>query len=92
MKLPRKTWFLKDSLYCLSTCRPYREVLPNGFCKDAIRNQFISQDNDRAIKVDFQLRQSREVLMSFIKREAIAKRDLMKYLDTFIIRKFVFST
>ena len=30
--------------------------------------------------------------MSFIKREAIAKHDLMKYLDTFIIRKFVFST
>ena len=69
------------------TCRPYLEVLPNGFCKPYISNQLVSVNDERARKNDIYLHGvMRMIKESFIKRE---RENLLQDINSFVKSMFL---
>ena len=85
----RNIFTLCNNFLFIRTCRPYLEVLPDGFCKEYISNQLISQDDEKAANIDIHIRRSKHVLEeSFIEREPAARFELIQQLNKFIKSRF----
>ena len=65
---------LNKNFLFIRTCRPYVEVLPDGFCKDYIPNQFIAQDNKTAESTDIHIRRGIDLLKDFFLIRKLAPR------------------
>ena len=76
--------------YFISTCRPYQEVLPYGYCKDYIANQFTSQDDAKAKNIDSHLREITKILKgSYIEVDPDVQHQRLQMLNKRITGTFI---
>ena len=77
----------KNSLF-IRSCRPYVEVLPDGFCKDYIPNQFIAQINKTAENTDIHIRRGIGVLKDFfLTRKPVPRHKILRDFNKVITSK-----
>ena len=85
----RKRFTLCNNFLFIRTCRPYLEVLPDGFCREYMSNQLISHDDEKAANIDIHIRRAEHVLKeSFIEREPATRFELIQELNKFIKSRF----